>query len=65
MRHHLTGNGSTSWHNDYSNFPGNGYPFSARGGRCKLSEGAGLFYFSVSSGTGTSEASFHPVLVAL
>ena len=58
------GSGSTSWHGDYSYFPGLRGPFFGRGGGYSSGASAGVFHFGGDSGSGGG-FSFRPVLVAL
>ena len=56
---------SSSWYGDYSNFPYASGPFFVRGGVYNGGTSAGVFGFSGSNGSGGSDDSFRPVLVAL
>ena len=60
-----SGNGTTSWYSDYSNFPGASYPFFVRGGNYDNGSVAGVFCFGGNVGGGSSGRSFRPVLVAI
>ena len=60
-----SGNGTTSWYSDRSDFPYTGGPFFLRGGYCSYGSGAGVFCFNWNNGNGDSNFSFRPVLVAL
>ena len=60
-----SGSGTTSWYSDYSYFPSTDWPFFVRGGGYNDGSGAGVFYFTWYNGSGNSNYSFHPVLVAL
>ena len=60
-----SGNGTTSWYSDYSNFPYADWPFFFRGGHCSNGSYAGVFSFDNGYGNGDSGRSFRPVLVAL
>ncbi len=57
-----TGEGSTSWHGDYSYFPHSTFPFFIRGGYYGYGSNAGLFSFSDTVGYGSSNGSFRAVL---
>ena len=59
-----SGNGTTSWYSDHSDFPGTDWPFFYRGGLCSIGSSAGVFYFNGHDGDGYSGGSFRPVLVA-
>ena len=58
-----SGNGSTSWYSDYSNFSSASTPFFGRGGYCENSTGAGVLAFLNHNGGASSSVSFRPVLV--
>ena len=60
-----SGNGTTSWYSDYSDFPYTSGPFFGRGGYSDNGSYAGVFYFYGDSGDDGSSYSFRPVLVAL
>ena len=60
-----SGNGTTSWYSDYSDFPYTDWPFFYRGGLYNDGSLAGVFYFGSDNGGGYSGRSFRPVLVAL
>ena len=59
------GSGSTSWYGDYSYFPYTSGPFFIRGGGYDKGTYAGVFCFLDDYGSGSSNYSFRPVLVAL
>ena len=61
----MSGSGSTSWYEDYSEFPNKNYPFFTRGSYYNHSTYAGVFYFSFDSGQASSLNSFRPVLLVL
>ena len=56
---------SSSWYGDYSYFPYTSNPFFIRGGDFNNGSSAGVFFFGISNGSGSSSNSFRPVLVAL
>ena len=56
------GTGSTSWHDDYSYYPGLNFPFSLRGGHLWHGSTAGLFSFSRSNGIDAYGDGFRTVL---
>ena len=60
-----TGENSTSWYSDYSNFPNSSNPFFKRGGNYNNTSNAGLFYFNNNNGNSNSNNGFRPVLVVL
>ena len=61
-----SGNGSTSWYSDYSNFPDKyGGPFFYRGGYYSGGSRERVFSFNCTSGAYYDGVSFHPVLVVI
>jgi len=58
-------NGTTSWYNDLSDYPGPTTPFFIRGGHYANDSEAGVFYFKWNEGSGLSYYSFRPVLVVI
>ena len=58
-----TGEGSTSWHGDYSCFPNSGAPFFTRGGGLWNDTPAGAFAFNVTAGNPHIRSGFRAVLV--
>ena len=56
------GTGSSSWHSDYSCYPGLNSPFSFRGGALWSGSSAGLFYFNCASGNSIFGLGFRAVL---
>ena len=57
------GNGSTSWYNDESSFPGLYGPFSLRGGYYSTGPSAGLFFFTRNDGSSGCDNGFRAVVI--
>lgn len=58
------GTGTTSWYSNFSNFSGLWVPFTAKGGWCFHTSGAGLFDFERVDGCNTYYNGFRAVLVS-
>ena len=56
------GDGTTSWHDDYSNFPYSDTAFFKRGGGYNYVSHAGAFSFDNDFGNSNAGGSFRPVL---
>ncbi|MFR0823695.1 MAG: hypothetical protein ACLSHH_08895 [Clostridia bacterium] len=59
----LAGTGSTSWHSDYSSYPGLNSTFSFYGGTLWVGPNAGFFSFSCHDGGSTFTTGFRTVLL--